>query len=57
MAAIDTMLAELHGARAALAGQMYDSDQATEARVDALLAVPLEQRIAARMADIRGGDR
>jgi hypothetical protein len=53
MAAIDTMLAELHSARSALVGEIRRADDATDARVDALLAVPLEERLAAREAEIR----
>jgi hypothetical protein len=55
MAAIDTMLAELHSARSALLAEIRASDDATDARVDALLAVPLEERLAAREAQIRAG--
>lgn len=38
MASIDTMLAELHSARSALLAEIRASDDATAARVDALLA-------------------
>lgn len=57
MAAIDTMLAELHTARSVLVSQIRASDDATDARVDALLAIPLEERLAAREAAIRAGAR
>jgi hypothetical protein len=53
MAAIDAMLAELHSARSALVGEIRASDDATDARVDALLAIPLDERLAAREAGIR----
>ncbi|HEY8042985.1 MAG TPA: hypothetical protein VIF35_01860 [Streptosporangiaceae bacterium] len=49
------MLAELHLARSALLAEIRASDDATDARVDALLAVPLEERLAAREARIRAG--
>jgi hypothetical protein len=38
MAAIDTMLAELHAARSVLVGEIRASDDAFGARVDAMLA-------------------
>ena len=38
MDAIDAMLAELHALRSRLTGEMRASDDATAARVDALLA-------------------
>lgn len=59
MAAIDTMLAELHSARSALVAEIRADDDATDARVDAMLAVPLDERLAAREAEIRaaGGAR
>jgi len=57
--AIDAMLAELHSARSALVGEIRRADDATNARIDAMLAVPLDQRLAAREAKIRaaGGAR
>jgi hypothetical protein len=50
MAAIDTMLTELHQARAALVAEIRADDDAAMERTAAMLAIPLEQRIAARMA-------
>ncbi len=40
MDAIDAALAELHRVRAALADEMREADDATAARVDAILASP-----------------
>jgi hypothetical protein len=59
MASIDTMLAELHSLRSALVAEIRVNDDATEARVDKLLAEPLEERLARREAEIRaaGGAR
>jgi hypothetical protein len=51
--AIDAMLADLHAARSALVAEIRVSDDATTARVDAMLAIPLEDRLAAREAGIR----
>ena len=53
MDAIDAMLAGLHTQRAALVAEIRASDDATDARVNAMLAVPLEERLAAREAEIR----
>ena len=53
MAAIDTMLAELHSARSALVAEIRVSDDAASARIDAILAEPLEERLARREAEIR----
>jgi hypothetical protein len=53
MDAIDDMLADLHAARPALVGEIRASDDATNARIDAMLAIPLEDRLAAREAGIR----
>ena len=53
MDAIDAMLAGLHTQRAALVAEIRASDDATGARVDAMLAIPLEERLAARAAQIR----
>jgi hypothetical protein len=50
MAAIDTMLAELHQARAALLTEIRTSDDAAMERTAAMLAVPLAERLACRMA-------
>jgi hypothetical protein len=47
------MLADLHAARSALVAEIRVSDDATTARVDAMLAIPLEDRLAAREAGIR----
>ena len=57
MDAIDGMLVTLHAARSALIREMRASDDATNARVNALLAVPLDERLARREAEIRGGRR
>ncbi len=57
MAAIDTMLAELHSARSALVAEIRADDDATAARVNAMLAAPLEERFAAREAAIRAAAR
>lgn len=54
MDAINAMLSDLHAARAMLAAEMRVSDDAAGARVDAMLSVPLEERLAAREARIRG---
>jgi len=54
MSAIDMMLAKLHAARSVLVSEIRVSDDATDARVDAMLAVPLDVRLAAREAAIRG---
>ena len=53
MTAINTMIDELLAARGTLMAEIRASDDATDARVDALLAVPLEERLAAREAAIR----
>ena len=55
MAAIDDMIAGLQAARAALVAEIRASDDASGARIDALLAIPLEERLAAREAQIRAG--
>jgi len=47
------MISELHGARSALAAEIRASDDATDARIDAMLAIPPGQRLAARAAEIR----
>jgi hypothetical protein len=57
MAAIDAMLAGLHEARRVLVGEIRRSDDATDARVDAMLAEPLDVRLARREAEIRAGAR
>ncbi len=49
MDALNTMSAKLHGTRAMLAAEIRASDQATDARIDAMLAVPLNERLAARI--------
>jgi len=54
MDAIDAMIAELHAARSALAREIRGSDDATDARIDAMLAIPLGQRLAGKAAAIRG---
>ncbi|HEX9356339.1 MAG TPA: hypothetical protein VF933_21295 [Streptosporangiaceae bacterium] len=57
MDAIDAILGKLHEARSALITEIRASDGATDARIDAMLAVPLEERLAARAAEIRCGAR
>ncbi len=55
MTAIDIMIDELYSARSALLAEIRASDDASDARIDALLAIPLDERLAAREAQIRAG--
>ena len=59
MTAIDTMLGGLHEARRVLVAEIRAADDASDARIDALLAEPLDERLARREAEIRaaGGAR